>query len=291
MSRWRLPLLALAVASLLAGVGWGVGRWRETPLAPTSSTGALLYQVHCASCHGPEGRGDGSMAGNQRPRDFAARPWRFEPTPDSIKHVTRVGIPGAAMPAFGSSLSATDIDALAEHVHHLATQSPAKEEVPSENERLLRDAGFTDLRGAQPPPLTLTTSAGKTITLADLRSKLAILHFWGTGCVHCVKEIPPLQQLEKSRPGLVCLHVCTDEDVPAAAQKSLDRFAKDAVACTDTTGLGLARYEIHALPTAWLIAPDGKAIAKSTGARDWQSPAVLKLLDRWLPKEPVAGSR
>jgi mono/diheme cytochrome c family protein/peroxiredoxin len=283
MSRWRLPLLALAIAGLLAGIGWAIGRWRA-PAQPATPSGALLFQMHCASCHGPAGRGDGASAGNHRPRDFAERPWRFEPTLKSIRRVTLDGIPGTAMPAFRSSLPVADIDALATHVRRLAMQAPAKEDVPSEDERMLRDAGFTPLRGAEPPPLTLTAPTGKSIKLADLQGKLTLLHFWGTGCVHCVKEIAPLQELEKSHPGLVCLHICTDEDDPASAQKALNRHAAGVIAYSDSTGLGLARYEIHALPTVWLIGPDGKAIARASGAKDWQSPTMVELIERWLPE-------
>jgi mono/diheme cytochrome c family protein len=35
----------------------------DGPVAPSSATdGAVLYQQHCAACHGPEARGDGPLA-------------------------------------------------------------------------------------------------------------------------------------------------------------------------------------------------------------------------------------
>lgn len=35
----------------------------DGPAAPSSTTnGAVLYQNHCAACHGPEARGDGPLA-------------------------------------------------------------------------------------------------------------------------------------------------------------------------------------------------------------------------------------
>jgi mono/diheme cytochrome c family protein len=133
----RFPLIALGLVVLLIGVGWAVGRSRTHQPVPTlvappptapavdggpELRGELVYGVCCASCHGPDGHGDGAGAAklSPPPRDFAARPWRFEPTPETIRRITHDGIPGTAMPSF-PTMSPTDIEAVAAHVHLLAT--------------------------------------------------------------------------------------------------------------------------------------------------------------------------
>jgi mono/diheme cytochrome c family protein len=290
-SRWRFLLTALALGGAALGIGWGVGELRKQPAAAPSSVafsrGELLYQTGCANCHGADGRGDGvsSAALKPPPRDFAARPWRFEPTKASIRSVILTGIPGTAMPASQVNLSDVDLDLLVEHVHGLATSRPHVVYEPPLEEQRLRVAGFTDLRGITPPPLTVSNESGQATTLADLRGRLVIVHFWGTTCVHCMQGMPALSKLETEYAprGLTVLHVCADADASKEAQALLDKHVSGVQAHTDKTGLGLARFEVQTLPTVWLIAPDGTAIGRTSGAVDWHSPGLVQLLDHWLP--------
>jgi mono/diheme cytochrome c family protein len=290
MSRIRFAILVILLTVSMVGVGWGIGQWRKpTPDAPPSDAanqGALLFRMHCASCHGNEGRADGSAVAELRPppRDFLARPWRFDPTPPSIKRVTVDGIPGTSMPSFHATFSNSDLDLVVAHVQELATRGPTIEYVPTAEEKLLRDAGFIDLRGSEAPLLTITDAKGNTTKLSDHRGKLVLLHFWGTSCVHCVKEMHALNDLQKSyKNQMVLLHVCADEDDSAAAQKLLDRLAPGTTAHTDAKGLGIARFEAQTLPTVWLIGLDARPIGRASGAKNWQSPILLQLVEHWLP--------
>jgi mono/diheme cytochrome c family protein len=54
-----LASLALAAAALL-------GACRQVASAPSSVSGQILYDRHCAACHGVEGRGDGPVAASLR---------------------------------------------------------------------------------------------------------------------------------------------------------------------------------------------------------------------------------
>src|SRR5262245_209180 len=119
-------LAAAAAVSLaaFAAAGWVVRSLREgersgaPPLpspspasvarvAPSSSEpgpgpharGRLVFQVHCARCHGPEGRGDGPDASALRPppRDLTAGPWRTPSTRDAVRRTVAEGIPGTMM--------------------------------------------------------------------------------------------------------------------------------------------------------------------------------------------------
>lgn len=46
--------------------------------------------------------------------------------------------------------------------------------------------------------LSFTGTDGKTQTLADLRGQVVVLHFWGSWCPVCVKEMPELQQFQNA---------------------------------------------------------------------------------------------
>jgi thiol-disulfide isomerase/thioredoxin len=138
--------------------------------------------------------------------------------------------------------------------------------------------------GTGPPPLALVDPKGRTTRLSDFAGRLVLLHFWGRACAPCLREIPILDGLERRHAGrLKVLHVCGDEDDPADAQKVLDRLAPGAAGLADSTGLGLARYGVRSLPTVWLIAPDGRAVGRCEGAKDWAAAAQVRLIGRWLP--------
>jgi thiol-disulfide isomerase/thioredoxin len=184
------------------------------------------------------------------------------------------------MASFGKALSEGDFAAVTAHVHRLALATPAIDRSISEVDRLLADAGFTSLQGTRPPPITLTGKNGKTVKLSDFTARTLILHFWGTGCTHCIKEIPGFNELEKKHRGrLKVIHICTDVEDFASAQEVLDKLTPGTEAWVEADGIGLARFGIQTLPTVWLIGPDGTAMGRVTGARDWSSAPVSQLID------------
>lgn len=50
-------------------------------------------------------------------------------------------------------------------------------------------------RGERFPDLTFRDAAGKLLKLADFRGQVLVLHFWGSWCGPCRRELPDLQQL------------------------------------------------------------------------------------------------
>ena len=86
------------------------------PAAPDSvAAGAALYTRHCATCHGPTGRGDGRLAAataayGARPSNLADATWRHGGSDGEIFVAIRDGIgPDFAMDAYGGRLAEPDI--------------------------------------------------------------------------------------------------------------------------------------------------------------------------------------
>ena len=267
-------LFAIAVVG-----GLLIGK-RSTPKNPTleqsSSRGPFLYQGMCASCHGPEGRGDGVSAQNLKsaPRDFSLRPWKTLIDLPSIKKVIVDGIPGTVMPGIKNALAEPDLDALAKHVLKLADQNPSPTmKVFSKTDQLAIDAGFVLVANSSAPLLQLEDEQGNKSKLSDYKDKTVMLHFWGVQCPHCLKEMQSLLELEKSfqEKSFVMLHVCTDEDDAKVAQQIASKYALGIKIVIETSGIGLARYEVQSLPAFWLIGGGGRTLARSTGAKDWAS--------------------
>lgn len=281
-------LLALLVFGVAVGAGVRLARLlnAEPPIGrdATLAQRDLLFQMHCARCHGEEGHGD--AIGTERmfppPRDFAARPWRFEVTRDSIERVITEGIPGTSMPAFGPVLPPGEIEALTEHVLMLAGDGSSAGDSPPD---AFQAAGFVRLAERRAASeLRLETADGEEITLEALRGKVVLLNFWGISCEHCLTRMPRLTKLAErlASEELVVVNVCADSDDPAEAQSLLGEVAPQLVSYVDATGLANGKYEVSLLPTIWLVDRQGQLVARRQGACDWDSPAVQHMLQQLL---------
>ncbi len=61
--------------------------------AESLETGKKLYQRYCASCHGPQGKGDGGMAlSGGTPSDLTDETWDYGPTDGEIFVSIRDGV-------------------------------------------------------------------------------------------------------------------------------------------------------------------------------------------------------
>ena len=85
------------------------------PTADSVTAGAELYARHCATCHGPTGRGDGRLASataayGARPSNLADATWRHGGSDGEIFVAIRDGVgPDFVMDAFGGRLAEPDI--------------------------------------------------------------------------------------------------------------------------------------------------------------------------------------
>ncbi len=77
------------------------------------NVGKRVYAEHCAKCHGPQGKGDGTEKGltPPKPRDLTAGKFKFVsttsklPTEDDLYRIVRGGSVGTKMEAFSQKLS------------------------------------------------------------------------------------------------------------------------------------------------------------------------------------------
>ncbi len=124
-----------AFVALSTGPGARPANAKREPAAngAKSTRGADLFRRHCRSCHGAQGRGDGSRAPflRPRPRDLThPETFRFR-TPSEIAEVIRSGGRATglspAMPAWAGRVDEAGIRALVEHVQALGARTSASE--------------------------------------------------------------------------------------------------------------------------------------------------------------------
>lgn len=131
----RRYAVALAGLTLLVG-GTLLGRallQREAQPLPSApiSRGSVLYQTHCAVCHGRGGKGDGPGATviRQPMRDFSSPTAMREVNDRFLFEIIKKGSSqfgrSNAMPAWGMKLSDDDIHAVVAHIRSLASGTPA----------------------------------------------------------------------------------------------------------------------------------------------------------------------
>lgn len=93
-------------------------------LAAEEPPGQRLYQVHCASCHGASGAGDGPAAAGLEPpvRNLRQRPYKYGCNPRRVFHTLTQGVPGTAMPSFQATLSEEERRQIADYVFSLGRE-------------------------------------------------------------------------------------------------------------------------------------------------------------------------
>ncbi|HJW95935.1 MAG TPA: redoxin domain-containing protein [Thermoanaerobaculia bacterium] len=115
------------------------------------------------------------------------------------------------------------------------------------------------------PEFRLKTLDGRTLSLADLKGKVAVVNFWGVWCGWCVKEMPDIVKLAKryaddDRVRIVT--VDTDGDPSIVRQWMTDNHYDFTVLLDD----GWAhRSGVLAYPTTWFLDPQGRIAFKKEG--------------------------
>ncbi len=132
----QLPVVGLwLVVSVLAWAGVALPAQEAKKLknpepknAETLEAGKKLYARHCASCHGPQGKGDGGMAlAGGAPSDLTDETWDYGSTDGEIFTAIRDGV-SADMLAYKDKLNDQQIWQVVAFIRSLAPK--AKDEKP-----------------------------------------------------------------------------------------------------------------------------------------------------------------
>jgi RNA polymerase sigma factor (sigma-70 family) len=110
------------------------------------------------------------------------------------------------------------------------------------------------------PALSFRRTDGTDGTLADVRGRYAIVHFWASWCEPCKKQLPALKGLHErsAAGGLMTLSLSLDDDA-VAWQGAVTAFALPWPQGRLTAdGIG-----VSSVPAYWLLDPAGKLVAKA----------------------------
>ena len=127
---------------------------------------------------------------------------------------------------------------------------------------------------------TLTGLDGAQTSIQAFRGKLLVLNVWATWCPPCRREMPSLERLSKNADNkrIVVAGIATDQSVNAV-REFVAKYGITFRIFTDTPGNVANTLDVRVYPETLLIAPDGKIAHRISGERDWDSPAMLKVLE------------
>lgn len=131
----------------------------------------------------------------------------------------------------------------------------------------------------------ITDLEGKTIDFESLKGKVVFLNIWATWCPPCVAEMPNIQSLYEK----------AGSDKIAFVMLSVDKGGREKVKkFIDKKGFTFPVYmpasqfpeEFYskAIPTTFIISPEGKIVARQEGMAQYDTPEVQEFLQRMVSK-------
>lgn len=114
----------------------------------------------------------------------------------------------------------------------------------------------------------LTDLEGKTHRLSDYRGKWVLVNYWATWCPPCREELPELESFYSAEPDKVVVLGVNMEDVDRDRLKAFveEQFLSFPILLAGgEPGRDKLIGPITGLPTSYLIAPDGKVVARQVG--------------------------
>ena len=128
---------------------------------------------------------------------------------------------------------------------------------------------------------------GKDLGLEASKGKVVLLNFWATWCGPCRAEIPGLIELQnRYKDRLQIIGMVVDDDDENAIRDMVKQEAINYPGALTTLPVRLAYDGITALPTVFIIDPEGRVVQKHVGLFN---PALYETEVRALLGMPIAA--
>ncbi len=128
---------------------------------------------------------------------------------------------------------------------------------------------------------TLSDMAANAHTLSHYRGKVVMVNFWATYCGPCIKEMPSMQRLKDKLNGkafeILAIDMAEEKaDVSAFLQRH--KIAVNFPILLDTEGEVIEQWMVSAVPTTFIIDPQGKIRYALYGGLEWDNDEVTTVI-------------
>ncbi len=133
---------------------------------------------------------------------------------------------------------------------------------------------------APAPAFELPRLSGGVQSLAKLRGKPVLVHFWATWCGPCVSELPELDAFYKQAGGGKRFELLAISSEP---RETVEAFVKQRgigmPVLLDEDQTVASQYQASALPTTFFIDKHGKLAGVARGARPWRDARLAGVVE------------
>jgi thiol-disulfide isomerase/thioredoxin len=125
---------------------------------------------------------------------------------------------------------------------------------------------------------TLIDEDGRMVPFTEFENKVVFVNFWATWCPPCIAEMPDINDLyaDMEGEGIAFVLISLDEDFQKA-KNFIDRKGYDFPVYQLGSPLPKV-YESEAIPTTYVLAPNGKIVVSNSGMAKYNTKKFRKFL-------------
>lgn len=125
------------------------------------------------------------------------------------------------------------------------------------------------------PQIQLSDLNDQAVQLENYKGKTVFINFWATWCKPCVEEMPSIERAQGilKNENVIFLMASSESIEEIKAFKGNHGFEFNYVQLENPETLNL-----QALPTTFIINPDGKLVFSEMGSRNWDETANINLI-------------
>jgi len=132
-------------------------------------------------------------------------------------------------------------------------------------------------KGFTAPDFVLYNLENKKLRLSDFRGKVVLLNFWACWCGPCRVEMPSMEEVyrELKDRGFEIVAVNLDRGGPEKVKRFVSDYKLTFPILLDSYGENAVRYRVAALPTSFILDPNGVIREIVIGGKNWTDPSHL----------------
>lgn len=137
--------------------------------------------------------------------------------------------------------------------------------------------------GSKAPAFELKDDSGKVWKMTDLAGNVVFINFWATWCTSCKAEMPHKEALYEKMQGrsfqmLGILFKDDPRNLPSYKEKI--KVSPPTLISPDNEAGRM--FGITGVPESFIIDKEGIIREKIVGPREWDSPDMVELMEKWL---------